>query len=204
MASLRIGIALHVCQYLLYLHALFIRGTGVSLLVQVKGFFPFPVFGALESFRPRGRIARDLFTFCDASTVFYQYAIAVAGIARAQAIQLPNKLPGFPTAPIGKFLVQAGGEISQQAIGSVEPVSYTHLDVYKRQAYDRGLRAVGPAHYGPGIYAHGTDADQPLNSLGIALLREMEKLSMILDATHLCDRAFWDAVPTYDLSLIHI
>jgi membrane dipeptidase len=78
--------------------------------------------------------------------------------------------------------------------GADSILSLDHL----HEAYDQGLRAVGPAHYGPGVYAHGTDADQPLNQQGIALLREMEKLSIILDATHLCDRAFWDAVPTYN------
>lgn len=77
--------------------------------------------------------------------------------------------------------------------GADSILSLDHL----HEAYSRGLRAVGPAHYGPGVYAHGTDADQPLNMKGKALLREMEKLSIILDATHLCDRAFWDAVPTY-------
>jgi membrane dipeptidase len=65
------------------------------------------------------------------------------------------------------------------------------------QAYAQGLRAVGPAHYGPGRYAYGTDADAPLNTQGRDLLREIEKLGMILDATHLCDTAFWEAVPDY-------
>ena len=70
--------------------------------------------------------------------------------------------------------------------GADSILSLDHL----HEAYDQGLRALGPAHYGPGVYAHGTDADLPLNQRGLALLREMEKLSIILDATHLCDRAF--------------
>ncbi len=65
------------------------------------------------------------------------------------------------------------------------------------QSHTQGLRAVGPAHYGPGRYAYGTDADAPLSRQGKDLLREMEKLGMILDATHLCDTAFWEAVPNY-------
>ncbi|WP_153797959.1 dipeptidase [Foetidibacter luteolus] len=64
-------------------------------------------------------------------------------------------------------------------------------------AYDYGLRAIGPAHYGPGRYANGTDATGHLNEQGIALLKEMDKLGMILDATHLCDDAFWDAMEMY-------
>ena len=77
--------------------------------------------------------------------------------------------------------------------GADSILSLDHL----HEAYDQGLRALGPAHYGPGVYAYGTDADQPLNAQGRALLREMGKLSIILDATHLCDSAFWDAVPDY-------
>src|SRR4051794_20946382 len=58
------------------------------------------------------------------------------------------------------------------------------------KAWEYGLRAVCPAHYGPGRYANGTDATGVMGSNGIALLREMERLNIILDATHLCDDAF--------------
>ena len=57
-----------------------------------------------------------------------------------------------------------------------------------------GLRAVGPAHYGPGVYANGTSATGDLGSRGRELLREMERLGIILDATHLCDDSFRDAL----------
>src|SRR5439155_24478946 len=61
-------------------------------------------------------------------------------------------------------------------------------------AYAYGLRAIGPAHYGPGRYANGTDTTGHINRQGKALHKEMEQLKIILDATHLCDDAFWDAV----------
>ena len=61
-------------------------------------------------------------------------------------------------------------------------------------AYLYGLRAIGPAHYGPGRYANGTDASGQMNNIGLELLKEMEKLNIILDATHLCDDAFWQAL----------
>ena len=64
-------------------------------------------------------------------------------------------------------------------------------------AYAYGLRVVGPAHYGPGRYANGTDATGYLNEKGKALLKEMEQLNIILDATHLCDDAFWDAMDIF-------
>jgi membrane dipeptidase len=68
---------------------------------------------------------------------------------------------------------------------------------YLETAYNYGLRAVGPAHYGPGRYANGTDATGHLNEQGKTLIREMDRLGMILDATHLCDDAFWDAMEIF-------
>jgi membrane dipeptidase len=68
---------------------------------------------------------------------------------------------------------------------------------YLRRAHAYGLRAVGPAHYGPGRYANGTDSKGGLSPEGRILLQEMQRLNMILDATHLCDDAFWDAMELY-------
>ena len=68
---------------------------------------------------------------------------------------------------------------------------------YLERAYNKGLRAIGPAHYGPGRYANGTDATGHLNERGRELIREIERLGMILDATHLCDDAFWDAMELF-------
>lgn len=73
-------------------------------------------------------------------------------------------------------------------------VTLKHLE----KAVEYGLRAVGPAHYGPGRYANGTDATGKMNADGIALLKEMERLRIILDATHLCDDAFWQAMDHFN------
>jgi membrane dipeptidase len=62
------------------------------------------------------------------------------------------------------------------------------------RAYEQGLRAVGPAHYGPGTYAQGTHVTGGLGPRGRELLAEMERLGIILDATHLCDDSFWEAL----------
>jgi membrane dipeptidase len=74
--------------------------------------------------------------------------------------------------------------------GADSLITLKHLE----RAYEYGLRAVGPAHYGPGRYANGTDATGKINADGLALLREMERLNIILDTTHLCDDAFWQAL----------
>ncbi|MGI4885427.1 MAG: dipeptidase [Janthinobacterium lividum] len=74
--------------------------------------------------------------------------------------------------------------------GADSLVTVAHLE----QAHASGLRAVGPAHYGPGRYAQGTDATGGLGPPGRALLKEMARLHLILDATHLCDESFWEAL----------
>ena len=77
--------------------------------------------------------------------------------------------------------------------GADSLVTLQHLE----RAYEYGLRAVGPAHYGPGRYSNGTDAKGEMNANGLALLKKMEELNIILDATHLCDDAFWQAMDNF-------
>ena len=64
-------------------------------------------------------------------------------------------------------------------------------------SYAQGLSALGPAHYGPGTYAQGTAHTGGLGSRGRELLQEMDRLGMILDATHLCDDSFWEAMDIF-------
>jgi membrane dipeptidase len=78
--------------------------------------------------------------------------------------------------------------------GADSIVTLDHL----HKAYEQGLRAIGPAHYGPGTYAHGTDSKGGLGTKGKELLNEIEKLNMILDVTHLCDQSFWEAIDHYN------
>ena len=75
--------------------------------------------------------------------------------------------------------------------------SIVNLD-YLEKAYQTGLRAIGPAHYGPGIYAYGTDSEGGIGNKGRELLKEMERLNIILDATHLCDESFWEAMKNFN------
>jgi len=64
--------------------------------------------------------------------------------------------------------------------------------------YDAGLRIVGPAHYGPNWYCHGTGSEGGLTDDGRRLLKEMRAAGMLLDATHLADQSFWDALDLWD------
>ncbi len=72
---------------------------------------------------------------------------------------------------------------------------------YLARSYEQGLRAIGPAHYGPGTYAHGTNSIGGIGAKGKALLKEIERLGLILDATHLCDQSFWETMGSYNGSV---
>lgn len=87
--------------------------------------------------------------------------------------------------PIGYILSLEGAD-------SIVDVGYLEI------AYEKGLRAVGPAHYGPGRYAQGTNATGKMGPDGHALLKGMERLNMILDATHLSDDSFRDALDHFN------
>ncbi len=87
-------------------------------------------------------------------------------------------------APIGYILSLEGAD---------SIVTLEHLE----RAYAQGLRALGPAHYGPGTYAQGTHATGGIGTRGRELLVEMRRLGIILDATHLCDDSFWEALEAY-------
>lgn len=77
--------------------------------------------------------------------------------------------------------------------GADSILSLDHL----ARAREQGLRAIGPAHYGPGVYANGTDASGGFNAKGRELLQEMHRLGFILDVTHLCDECFWEALDIF-------
>ena len=90
-----------------------------------------------------------------------------------------------PNKPIVYILILEGAD-------SIVTLDHLH------RAYKQGLRAIGPAHYGPGTYAHGTNSEGGLGTKGKELLNEIEKLNMILDVTHLCDQSFWEAIDHYN------
>jgi membrane dipeptidase len=69
---------------------------------------------------------------------------------------------------------------------------------YLEKAYEYGLRAIGPAHYSSGRYAYGTGTLDGFTPIGKELLKEMSHLNMILDATHLTDKGFLEAMDLFD------
>jgi membrane dipeptidase len=104
--------------------------------------------------------------------------------AELRAIVARWKNPSAEKCPIGYVLSLEGAD---------SILTPAHLE----RAYAQGLRAIGPAHYGPGTYAQGTHATGGLGPRGRELLKEIERLGIILDATHLNDECFWEALDHY-------
>jgi membrane dipeptidase len=63
--------------------------------------------------------------------------------------------------------------------------------------WNQGLRVVGLAHYGKSHYAVGTGDSGPLTDKGVALLREFERIGMIVDLTHSSDPSFFQILDTF-------
>ncbi len=95
------------------------------------------------------------------------------------------EVPGATPRPIGCILSLEGAD---------SLITLDHLE----RAWNYGLRAIGPAHYGPGVYAQGTSTTGGFNARGRDLLREMQRLGFILDVTHLSDECFTEALDLYD------
>jgi membrane dipeptidase len=77
--------------------------------------------------------------------------------------------------------------------GADSLITLAHLE----RAHGDGLRAIGPAHYGPGVYAQGTNTEGPFPARGLELLRLADELGLILDVTHLSDACFWQALEIF-------
>ncbi|MBL7816427.1 MAG: dipeptidase [Saprospiraceae bacterium] len=107
------------------------------------------------------------------------------GVGLAQHLALWQNGEPNDRKPVGYILSLEGAD------------SLISID-YVEKAYEYGLRAIGPAHYGAGRYANGTDATGKMGQNGLDLLKKMASLRMILDATHLCDDAFWQAMSHFD------
>ena len=102
--------------------------------------------------------------------------------------------------PLSPALSPSEGKREKRPVGYIlslegadSIVTLRHLE----RSFEQGLRALGPAHYGPGTYAFGTDSEGSIDPRGRELLGEMDRLGLILDATHLCDTSFREALDVF-------
>jgi membrane dipeptidase len=64
-------------------------------------------------------------------------------------------------------------------ISSLEGADSIITPAHLERAFANGLRAIGPAHYGPGVYAMGTDTVGGFPPRGRELLAEIARLGMM-------------------------
>ena len=106
-------------------------------------------------------------------------------------IQLDSHIELWENTEIADETKPVGFILSLEGADSLVNLSYLE------KAYNYGLRAIGPAHYGPGRYAPGTGMTGGLTKEGRELVKEMDKLGMVLDATHLTDEGFDEALDLF-------
>ncbi len=162
-------------------------GIGLCVATQIGG-----------CMKPKGPVAcwespAQAWAMTQAQRVWYQEMEACGEMRQITNLtQLDDQLEKWsdPTAaaeakePIGYILSLEGAD------------SIVNLD-YLETAWDYGLRALGPAHYGTGRYAQGHDQTGGLLPGGAELIRKMDELGIILDVTHLSDDCFFEALEIY-------
>jgi membrane dipeptidase len=129
------------------------------------------------------------------------YAKAQGQLAYYRVLEAQRKVRVIEDWPALEAHVRAWeGKGSSEPLGMILSMEGADPIVWPEQVaawWEDGLRVVGPSHYGVSAYAYGTSTEGGLTEMGIALLREMEELGMVLDLTHLSEPAFWEALACY-------
>lgn len=124
-----------------------------------------------------------------------QLAYYRAMVARGELREISNKAQ--LDSHIAEWQTDSSGKLPLGFILSMEG-SWSILSPGQiSEWYEAGLRILGPAHYGPDYYCHGTGSEGGLKEEGPALLKAMDQCGMLLDATHLADQSFWEALDIY-------
>lgn len=64
--------------------------------------------------------------------------------------------------------------------------------------HENGLRAIGITHYGANRYGGGTRSEAGLAVDALPLLKNIARLGIALDLTHLSDKAFWQTIERFE------
>ena len=174
------------------------RGQGTVALPEMREGRVAVCFATLLA-RSTGRIEPNL----DYSSPLQAYAVAQGQLAYYHALSESGEVRLIKTlTELNNHIIEweRDKENIQPSLGliismeSADPIlKPEQLPAWK----EAGVRIIGPAHYGSGRYAGGTSTELGLTQDGVALLREMESLGIILDVTHLSDQAFWQAIDSF-------
>jgi membrane dipeptidase len=182
------------------------RGQGTVALPEMRRGRVALCFATLLA-RSTGRTLQNL----DYSSAYQAYAAAQGQLAYYHALEEAGELRLVRNRAelddhIGAWLRwEMNTGLAQPELGvvismeSADPIlAPEQLPAWQKA----GVRIIGPAHYGPGRYAGGTSTELGLGFEGKELLREMNRLEMLLDLTHLSDEAFWEAIDLFGGSVL--
>jgi membrane dipeptidase len=125
------------------------------------------------------------------------YAAATGQLAYYHALQARGEVEIITSK---SALDRHWDDPSKQPVGVILAMEGADPIVSPAQAeqwHAAGVRCVGLAHYGRSAYAVGTGDAGPVTPAGIELLREFEKLGMIVDLTHSSDPSFFQALDVF-------
>lgn len=177
------------------------RGKGtVSLPALREGRIGLVVATQLARFRPQSYTVtawnspQQAWAMTQAQLTWYREMEALGEMVQiTNSEELENHLKLWNDDSISDLKKPIGYILSLEGADSLVNIDY----LYK--AYEYGLRALGPAHFGPGRYADGTKTfNGKIHTQGLDLLKAMGELNMILDVTHLTDEGFEQALDIYE------
>ncbi len=175
------------------------RGKGTVCLPELrKGRIGLVVATQLSRYTPPGsslpgwHSPQQAWAMTQAQLAWYREMEALGEMVQIKnGPELESHLQLWNTTSLPDEKKPVGYILSLEGADSLVDITYLH------KAYAYGLRAVGLSHFGPGRYAPGTKKEGPLTPAGIELLKEMGKLNLILDVTHLTDEGFRQALEIY-------
>ncbi|MGB7158665.1 MAG: membrane dipeptidase [Tepidisphaeraceae bacterium] len=127
-------------------------------------------------------------------------AVGAAQVEYYRLLAQRGEITLISTAPAFREHVRRWVESPGGPIGVVIAMEGADPIVNPQQAqawWDRGLRCVGLAHYGPHPYAFGTGSAGPVTPAGRELLKEFERLGMIVDLTHCAEPGFFETLECF-------
>lgn len=175
------------------------RGKGTVCLPELrKGRIGLVVATQLSRFTPEGSALagwhspQQAWAMTQAQLAWYREMEALGEMVQICDLKaLDEHLALWNDSTIDDEHKAIGYILSLEGADSLVDVSYLH------RAYEYGLRAIGLSHFGPGRYAPGTKMEGGISLLGKDLIKEINKLNLIVDVTHLTDEGFTQVMDLY-------
>ncbi|NJL92642.1 MAG: peptidase M19 [Anaerolineae bacterium] len=163
------------------------------------------VFGTLFTAPPLGRFANPNISY-ETPQQAYRQALRQMDYYQRLADEDPRVCLVRTRAELAAVLAswEPGRELHEHQLGIVLLMEGADPVLEPRQLeewVERGVRIVGPA-WRATRYAAGTGAPGTFTKLGEALLEVMAHFGIILDCSHLAERAFFQAVDRYPGAII--